>query len=73
MKFILGNHTFAAISGNEDYLLLKNGLAPTLDQVDHLFDNTMLSINEREINLSFVLGGDYKVCQVFINYNSTYT
>ena len=57
----IGNHTFAAIAGTEDYTLLKHGLAPVLEEVNFLIDNPLLHFDEQSIELDFVLGGDYKV------------
>lgn len=58
---ILGNHTFAAISGSEDYSLPKNGFAPLLANVNFLLANPVLEVNGHMVELFFVLGGDYKV------------
>ena len=57
----IGNHTFAVIRGNEDYDCLKNGLAPVLNEVNHLIDVKMIEVDDVIYELNVVLGGDYKV------------
>lgn len=72
---MLGNHTFAIISGHEDYQHLKNGFAPVLEDINALISQPTLHVNDQELQLSIVLGGDYKVSLIinvaFLNYTST--
>lgn len=68
-----GNHTFAVISGNEDYNLLKDGLSPVLEEVNSLIERPVLSVNDEEVHLSFVLGGDYKFLLLIMGMNAAHS
>lgn len=60
-----GNHTFAALSGNEDYKTLKEGFAPVLEEINDLIDNHELEVNGKVFTFNVIFGGDYKVKETY--------
>lgn len=56
-----GNHTFAIIRGIEQYQFLKDGLAPVLKEINELIEGRIVEVDGEMIELTFMLGGDYKV------------
>ena len=59
--YTIGNHTFAILSGNENYMILKEGFAPVLVEINDLINRPVLKLNDKIVDLSIILGGDYKV------------
>ena len=49
------------IRGNEEYSLLKNGLAPVLHEINDLVEAKVIDVNGELVELTIYLGGDYKV------------
>ena len=49
------------IRGNEEYSLLKNGLAPVLTEINDLVEAKVIDVNGELVELTIYLGGDYKV------------
>lgn len=49
------------IQGAEDYILLRNGLAPVWAELNDSIASPLINIKGHEYQLNFVLGGDYKV------------
>ena len=66
---VMGNHTFAVIRGNEEYSLLKNGLAPVLHEINDLVEAKVIDMNGELVELTIYLGGDYKVIIYWLTYN----
>ena len=56
-----GNHTFAIIRGIEQYQFLKDGLAPVLKEINELIESRIVEVDREMVELTFMLGGDYKV------------
>ena len=61
---LLGNHTFAIISGHENYDFLKQGLSPVLNEINTLIEKNAVNVNGEISDLNFVHGADYKVLTI---------
>ena len=59
---IAGNHTFAAVKGDESYELLSTALKPVFDEMNILIKRKTIQVCGKDVPLEFYLGGDYKVC-----------
>ena len=58
---LVGNHTFAAVKGPEDYAFLKACFAPVWEELDELISHPVVNVNTRQHTLNIVFGADYKV------------
>ena len=43
-NYTIGNHTFAILSGNENYMILKEGFAPVLAEINDLINRLVLKL-----------------------------
>ena len=57
-----GNHTFAAIRGEESYDVLSSGLQAPFDVTNALIRHPTITIDDQTYSLEVFIGSDYKVC-----------
>ena len=67
-----GNTTFAVISGDENYVNLKDALGPVFNEINGILtppstNFSTLDVDGTEYNVDFFLGGDYKVKPVHVS------
>ena len=60
MLISIGNHTFAAVKGAENFYL-KKCFAPVWQELARIILNPTIIVGERVLELNFVFGADYKV------------
>ena len=69
-----GNTTSAVISGDENYVNLKDALGPVFNEINGILTppstnkkNLTLDVDGTEYNVDFFLGGDYKIKPVHVS------
>ena len=63
---ITGNYTIAVVKASEDYGSLRVCLGNVIREVNSLITKGTLEVNGVEVDLEFLLGGDYKVQWLYI-------
>ena len=61
MYILSGNHTFAAIKGEESYELISQGLGSVIAEVNQVIEKGSVLVCGQDVKLEFYLGSDYKV------------
>ena len=54
------NHTIAIVKGSEKYEILKELFSNVFSDINDLNSTKQITINGKDVNLEFFLGGDYK-------------
>ena len=61
MYILSGNHTYAAIKGEESYELISQGLGGVIAEVNQVIEKGSVLVCGQDVKLEFYLGSDYKV------------
>jgi len=55
-----GNRTIAIVNGSESYQTLQEAFGEIFEDINNMISSGKLTVNDKEINTEFFLGGDYK-------------
>ena len=56
LYYCIGNHTIATVKVGEDYLKIKEGFTPVLEDINYLIAARKVLVDGSKVPLQFILG-----------------